>query len=149
MNKPFKPAGQVLRTTPLLHRLLKQAEQLSRLQELVYLYLAPAARDQLQLGNYVEGTLSLIVSDAGWATRLRYQQERLMAQLRQHSEFAGLQRVRIRVRPAGQPTDTAGETRRYLSETASEQIRQDAAHVTDPQLKAALERLAGNTAPDS
>lgn len=100
MNKPLKPATQILRGSPRLQRLLRQAESLSKLQALLYQHLAPAQREQLQLGGYDEGVLTLILADAAWATRLRYQQGRLLQQLRQHDEFSGLQHIRLKIRPA-------------------------------------------------
>jgi hypothetical protein len=60
MNKPLKPATQILRGSPRLQRLLRQAESLSKLQALLYQHLAPAQREQLQLGGYDEGVLTLI-----------------------------------------------------------------------------------------
>ncbi len=144
MNKPLKPATQVLRASPHLHRLLKQAENLSKLQLLVHQYLAPAQREQLQLGGYDDGALTLVVADAAWATRLRYQQERLVQQLRQHAEFAGLQRIRLKIRPASDAPPDLHEERRYLSDTASENIRQGAESIEDPELREALQRLAKN-----
>lgn len=145
MNKPLKPAAQLLRSNQHLQRLFRQAEQLSRLQVLVHGYLSPAARSQARLGSYRDGVLTLVLEDAAWATRLRYQQERLVNQLQQHDEFAGLQRLTLKVRPAAtRPAREEQEERRYLSEQASTQIRQSADDITDPRLRAALERLAGN-----
>ena len=144
MNKPLKPATQVLRGSPHLQRLLRQAENLSKLQSLVYQHLAPAQREQLQLGAYEQGVLTLILADAAWATRLRYQQERLMQQLRQHAEFAGLQRIRLKIRPASDAPPEPHEERRYLSDTASQNIRQGAENIEDPELREALQRLAKN-----
>ena len=147
MNRQLKPAAQVLRGNHLLQRLLQQAETLSRLQALVHGHLAPALREQLQLGSYRDGTLTLVLLDAAWATRLRYQEPRLLGQLRQHQEFAGLQRIRLKIRPPETATPRTGEERRYLSGTASENIRQGAQEITDPQLREALQRLADNTRP--
>ncbi len=147
MNRQLKPAGQILRGNHLLQRLLQQAETLSRLQALVHDYLAPAARTQVQLGSYQDGILTLVLSDAASATRLRYQQERLLDQLRQHQEFSSLQRIRLKIRPAESAPPEVREERRYLTGAASANIRQGAQAIEDPELRAALQRLAGNTHP--
>lgn len=144
MNKPLKPAAHVLRGNPLLQRLLRQAENLSRLQTLVHGQSSPAIREQLRMGGYDDGVLTLILADAVWITRLRYQQERLVQQLRQHAEFSGLQRIRLKVRPAGDAPPVLHEERRYLSDTASQNIRQGAEGIEDPELREALQRLAQN-----
>lgn len=144
MNKQLKPTAQILHNSHFLQRLLKQAQTLSQLQVLVHHYLAPAAREQLQLGSYDNGVLTLVLAEAAWATRLRYQEARLLDQLRQHSEFTGLQRIRLKVRPASSAPETAEEERRYISATASEHIRDSAENIQDPQLREALQRLANN-----
>ena len=149
MKQPLKSASQILHGNNSLQRLLRQAETLSQLQSLVHRYLAPAAREQLQLGNYEQGVLTLVLADAAWATRLRYQQEQLVRQLAQHAEFASLQRIRLKIRPpAGVADADDGTERRYLSGTASEHIRHYADSIDDPQLRAALQRLAGNVRKD-
>ena len=149
MKQPLKPAKQILRGHHSLQRLLPHAETLSQLQSLVHRYLAPAAREQVQLGNYEQGVLPLVLADAAWATRLRYQQEQLVRQLAQHPEFAGLQRIRLKIRPTATTTDEDDNAeRRYLSGAASEHIRHYADAIEDPQLRAALQRLAGNVRPD-
>ncbi|MGI6407395.1 MAG: DUF721 domain-containing protein [Thiopseudomonas sp.] len=148
MNKPLKPATQILRGSPRLQRLLRQAESLSKLQALLYQHLAPAQREQLQLGGYDEGVLTLILADAAWATRLRYQQGRLLQQLRQHDEFSGLQHIRLKIRPASAAPPARHEERRFLSDTASQNIRRSAESIEDPELREALKRLAQNIRPD-
>lgn len=149
MKQPLKPASQILHSHHLLQRLLRQAEILSQLQSLVHRYLSPAVREQLQLGGYDKGVLTLILADAACATRLRYQQEQLIRQLAQHQEFAGLQRIRLKIRsPLSRTDDNTGEERRYLSSTASEHIRHGADAIADPQLRAALQRLADNVRKD-
>lgn len=145
MNTPLKPAAHLLRGSPLLQRLLRQAENLSRLQALVHRYQSPAIREQLRLGSYEDGVLTLVLADAVWVTRLRYQQEHLMQQLRQHAEFSGLRHIRLKIRPKSSAPAEAPEERRYLSDIASQNIRQGAQNIEDPQLREALQRLAKNT----
>lgn len=144
MNKSLKPAAHILHGNHFLQRLLKQAQTLSQLQTLVHGYLAPAAREQLQLGSYENGVLTLVLAEAAWATRLRYQQDRLLGQLRQHPEFSSLQRIQLKIRPAGNAPEPAEKERRYISESASQHICDGAANIEDPKLREALQRLAKN-----
>lgn len=148
MNNSLKPTAQILRSNHFLQRLLSQAQTLSQLQLLVHRYLAPAAREQLQLGSYDNGVLTLVLAEAAWATRLRYQQERLLGQLRQHPEFASLQSIRLKVRPAGSVPEPIEQERRYISKNASQHIRNGAASIQDPELREALQRLANNIRQD-
>lgn len=148
MTTSLKSTAHILHGNPRLHSLLQQAQNLSQLQALVHQYLAPAAREQLRLGGYENGLLTLVLNDAAWATRLRYQQEQLVQQLRQHDPFAGLLRIRLKVRPASNHPEPAETERRYLTANASEHIRQSAEQIEDPQLRAALKRLAQNIRPE-
>lgn len=82
----------------------------------------------------------LLVANAGWATRLRYQQNairrELARRLRRHIE-----RVDIRVRPMEEAAPPPRRPRR-LSDDARRQIETAARCIDDPGLATALRRLA-------
>ena len=87
------------------------------------------------------GTLRLVVSSSHWATRLRYQQKRLIRQLQAFNEFATLTKIHCRVQP---PLVKKEPPVRIMprSQVASASLRETADYVEDPGLKAALQRLA-------
>jgi hypothetical protein len=87
--------------------------------------------------------LLLIVTDGHWATRLRYQQKRLLRQLQAFDEFINLDRILFKVQPPTVPQGAAGHTI-DLSSVAAESIQATAEGITDPKLRAALERLASH-----
>lgn len=131
----------LMREKSSLRALFDEAQRLSRLQTLLHEQLQPAARPYCQIASWREGALVLVVTDSHWATRLRYQQRRLLKQLQAYPEFAALERVLFKVRPSHPGAPAAGR-RATLSETAAETVQASAEIVSDPRLRAALERLA-------
>ncbi|MNG24975.1 hypothetical protein D3C76_901590 [compost metagenome] len=85
----------------------------------------------------------LIVTDGHWATRLRYQQKRLQRQLQMFDEFANLTRILFKVQPPTVQQGAAGHTM-DLSFDAAATIQATADGISDPNLRAALERLAAH-----
>ncbi|MFK3797606.1 MULTISPECIES: DUF721 domain-containing protein [unclassified Pseudomonas] len=132
-----------LRDARPLKAIFNHAQRLAHLQRLLESQLQPAAREHCHVASWREGTLVLVVTDGHWATRLRYQQKRLQRQLVAFREFANLTRLSLKVQPSitrgavpGQPRD--------LSPVAAEALNEAAEGITDPKLRAALERLAAH-----
>ena len=126
-----------------LKAIFNHAQRLAHLQRLLESQLQPAAREHCHVASWREGRLLLVVTDGHWATRLRYQQKRLVRQLVLFSEFANLTRLEVRVRPATIHQAATGPCR-DLSIAAAETISETAEGIRDPKLKAALERLAAH-----
>ncbi len=133
----------LLREARPLKALLNQAQRLAHLQRLLESQLQPAAREHCHVASWREGTLLLIVTDGHWATRLRYQQKRLQRQLQGLEAFYNLNRILFKVQPptaapraTGHPID--------ISSRAAENIQATAEGISDPKLRAALERLASH-----
>lgn len=143
---PAKAPAALLRETRSLQSLLKEAQRLSQLQLALEGQLEPVAREHCRVAAWRDGNLLLIVSDGQWATRLRYQEKRLCRQLSCLKEFSGLQRIILKVRP---PASTAPQSTHQpsLSANAARSIQASADDVSDPQLRAALERLARHAKP--
>lgn len=131
----------LLQNSTALRRLVERAQALDRLQSLLNQCLQPAAREHCRLATYQAGSLTLIVTDGHWATRLRYQQKRLLKQLQNLPEFHDVTRIHFKVRP---PIQTAQPPARSieLSEQAGQAIQSSAEGTRDPVLREALERLA-------
>jgi len=143
---PAKVPAALLREARPLQSLFSEAQRLSQLQQLLEGQLEPAAREHCKVAVWREGNLVLIVSDGQWATRLRYREKRLLKQLGELAEFSGLQRISFKVRPP--VSAPPGATRQAtLSPTAAKSIQASAECISDPQLRAALERLASHAKP--
>lgn len=144
---PAKTADSILRQSQPLQALLGAARRLDHLQTLLDAALEPAAREHCKVASWRDGTLLLIVSNGHWATRLHYQQRRLQRLLQVLPEFAGLQKIQVKVRPPN--TQVAYQAHKTeLSEAAADSLRSAAEGIGDPKLRAALERLARNARHD-
>ncbi len=140
---PARAPAALLREAKPLKALFGEARRLDRLQQLVNSQLQPAAREHCHVASWREGCLLLIVTDGHWATRLRYQQRRLQRQLQAMQDFAGLTRIIFKVQPPDAPRHKPGPSPE-MSALAAESLQQTARGISDPRLKAALERLAGH-----
>lgn len=133
----------LLREAKPLKVILGHAQRLAHLQRLLESQLQPAAREHCHVASWREGSLLLIVTDGHWATRLRYQQKRLQRQLLEFNEFNNLTRILFKVQPPTVQRGATGHTM-DLSSNAAETIQATADGITDPNLRAALERLASH-----
>ncbi|AZF17649.1 DUF721 domain-containing protein [Pseudomonas sp. R3-18-08] len=138
--------GVLLREAKPLKAIFGHAQRLAHLQRLLESQLQPAAREHCHVASWREGNLLLIVTDGHWATRLRYQQKRLQRQLMVFDEFAGLTRIQFKVQPPAVLRSPAVHTL-DLSEQAAETLQATAEGISDPGLRAALERLAAHARP--
>lgn len=138
---PARLPAALLREVRPLRLLLNQAERLVHLQRLLESQLQPAAREHCHVASWRDGVLLLVVTDGHWATRLRYQQKRLQRQLIELEVFANLRRILFKVQPPVIPAKRGGHPTQ-LSGDAAQSLRETAAGIDDPKLKAALERLA-------
>jgi hypothetical protein len=138
---PARPPAVLLREARPLKALLSQAQRLSQIKKLLDTQLQPAAREHCHVAAWREGSLLLVVTDGHWATRLRYQQRRLQQGLQAMPEFADLTRILFKVQPSVGPRRALGPSLN-LSDTAADSLEAAAEGVTDPNLRAALERLA-------
>lgn len=134
----------LLQQSASLQRLVARAQSVERLQQLVNQYLQPAVREHCHVATYHDNTLTLIVTDGQWATRLRYQQKRLLVQLQQSLDLRDLQRIQFKVRPPMQAAKAAARNIDF-SEQTGQDIHASAQAISDPVLRAALERLAKHT----
>lgn len=138
-----KTPSALLREHRPLQALLGAAQRLGKLQALVETQLEPAAREHCLVASWQDGCLLLLTSNGHWATRLHYQQRRLQRALQQLPEFAELQKIQIKVRPPNTPVAYQSNSVE-LSAVAAESLQTAAEGISDPKLRAALERLARN-----
>ncbi|MEH6798365.1 MAG: DUF721 domain-containing protein [Halopseudomonas sabulinigri] len=139
--------NDLLRTNITLKRLYAQAKAVERLQSLVETQLEPAAREHCKVASLADGVLRFVVSSSHWATRLRYQQKRLVRQLQAYKEFATLTKIHCKVQPPLVKKAPPVRTIRR-SQVAAEHLQETAELVTDATLRAALQKLARHHAGD-
>lgn len=133
--------GDLLKTHSTLKGLFHQARAVERMQVLVNSVLEPAAREHCRAASYKDGLLRLLVTDSQWATRIRYQQKRLIRQLQAYSEFATLTKIHCKVQPPLVKNATPVRKMRR-SNVAAESLIETSKEISDPKLREALQRLA-------
>jgi len=146
----LKHTAAIINQQSVLREIVQQATLFAELQSIVHTYLPGAAAEHCQLANYIQGRLVLVIDNAHWATRLRYQQNQLMDKLCQHKQFSDLQRIQFKIRPntAFNDANQQQKPRLELSAEAGQTIFNCAEAIEDPHLRAALERLARNAAKE-
>ncbi len=143
---PAKASAALLHASRPLQALFDQAQRIAHLQALVDVQLEEAAREHCRVASWRDGCLLLLTSNGHWATRLHYQQRRLQRQLQVLPEFAGLLKIQIKVRPPTGQVEYVGR-KSELSSAAADSLNSAAEGISDPKLRAALERLASNARP--
>lgn len=106
---------------------------------------APTAIQQIcRPRQYFDNCLILQVDSSIWMSRIRQQQKSLIRHLRNTREFSCLSKIKLEVSPRQLPTRQKRPThqRRKLSDSNKKLLLNTAAHLSDPELRLSLERLA-------
>ncbi len=103
-----------------MERVLRHAEWLMQLQELLSASVEPALANRFQVANVRQNRLILLAPSAAWATRLRMQAALLLETLNQRG-FGDLREIEVRVAPLVEQS-TSGRSVRALSAAAEEAL---------------------------
>lgn len=100
--------------------------------------------------TYHDNCLTLQVESSIWLSRVRQQQNSLIRHLRHSPEFSSLGKIKLEVLPRqiANSQKRANHHHRKLSSSNKELLLDSAAHLSDPELRLSLERLA-KTASES
>ena len=106
---------------------------------------APTALQQIcRPVTYHDNCLRLQVESSIWLSRVRQQQKSLIRHLRHTREFSSLGKIKLEVSPRQVLNNqkSPNQHHRKLSCNNKELLLDTAAHLSDPELKLSLERLA-------
>ena len=140
----FQHTSSIIQRQSVLRVIMRNASRFAALEQIVHAQLPSAAAPFCHLANYQNGRLVLLIDNALWVTRLRYQQNQLLERLARYPDFADLQRIQLKVKPNPSFHTKSEEDaeKNHLSREAGDMLKSCAENITDPQLRAALERLA-------
>jgi len=124
-----------------LAHLCVQAGELSRINRLLTTVLPQAMAPHVRACAIHAGTLVLQTDSPVWSTRLRLEQQRLLAEIRAVDGLAAINMLRITVTVPETPQEQQAQKLR-LSATAAATLAQCAESQTDSALRAALLRLS-------
>jgi hypothetical protein len=135
------PLSKLVASQTSLNRLVKQLSAQQALTQKIR-QLLPAPLDaQLKTVVLQQGRLALFVSSPVWANRLRYLLPKLQMQLKNKGIHSTELHTNIIPDVSTKPTKTLKPNRPTLSQAAGSQIQETAKTISDPSLRAALERL--------
>ena len=124
-----------------LRRLIRQAEQLQNLDSELRARLPSPLKHHCQLANLKGDTAIIQTESPVWANRLRFQTALLLVHLRDISKRK-LTRVKITVCPTEYPPHREPRPPLRVSEHSADVLAAAAIGIKDPDLRAALRRLA-------
>ena len=122
-----------------LSQLCDHIQKLGSLQTKLRDYLGPPLSEHVIIADYRQKTLVFHADSAAWATKLRYRTPEILRLFK--DDLPGLRTIRIKNPPV---ETTVQKTRRAsgASPGTVDTIRQVAARITDPPLRAVLLRIA-------
>jgi len=123
--------------------LVTRTRQLSQLTHILRTLLEPNLAPHCYIGNIEKDRLTLLVDSAAWASKLRFCAQTLLAQINDaHPGFSHIQRIRIKI--LNQPAKTVEPEyqKPKMNKANAKGLTTLANSVDDPDLQAALARLA-------
>jgi hypothetical protein len=118
----------------------ERVQQLRLLDHSLKYYLPEPLRSHCWPAGITGNQLSLVTDSSTWATQLRYQQQQILKQI---NTDLGLKLIKMRIRISARQTYKRKVwPPRNLSQKSADSIKQGAISVPDPDLRAALLRLA-------
>lgn len=144
VNKLFEEARDDLAI------LVTRTRQLKRLTSLFRSHIDKELAPHCYLSNIGETEITVYIDSAAWATRIRFQVPQLIPMLRESNPvFSNLENIKIKVlTPSGDTASPAPlRTGPNMSEENANGINSLSESIDDPDLQAALTRLARNGKP--
>jgi hypothetical protein len=119
----------------------------SRLRHAWHAFVGEPLASHVHPVRYTGGLLFVHVNTPAWASRLRHEKPGLLDLLRKCALFRGIADIRFRVMPVDPSVVRAQGPAQpsRLSGKAAQVVAQTAANIANPELRAALERLARRT----
>lgn len=126
-----------------LPSVFRRAQRLAQITHVLRASLPGKLADHCLGVNVVRNTLVLFADSAPWATRLRYEQKAILAAISRETGLS-FTRISLRVQPgaAARQPERLRPTRARLSSSSRHALESAARGVSDPELAAALRRLA-------
>lgn len=137
VNKVIAEAGDNLAI------LVTRTRQLSQLNQILRNHLDVNLAPHCYIGNIERENLVILVDSAAWASKLRFSAQSILANLcSAHPSFANVKKIQIKIlnQPV-QPTEAEFQ-RPQMNEENAKGLVTLAQSVDDPDLQAALTRLA-------
>ena len=120
-------------------QLLAHARVLDHLDQILTSILDPALSPHCQVADFRNQCLTLVCSNATFATRLRMITQQLLESFREEDEF-GIQRLEIRIAPVNRPQPEVRK-QRTLSSAAIQALGRFASDSGDADIQAIFDKI--------
>ena len=144
MKQPNLSNMRELLAEPLLQKLAAKTAKLQHWQNLLEANLEDALKPHCKVADFSAGILTLVIDSSAFATRLRYCQHALLADLKINNEFNMLYKIEWLISPINTPSSLP-PTHRKLSQASAKLLLDTAKTCDNKELKEALFRLATHT----
>jgi len=137
------PLNKILNSQPAIQRLVKQANNLKRLNQRLSGILPTPITQHYEIATIEAGTLTILCSSSAWATRLRLQQAKIIKGFRDIQVHS----LAIQIKPIETDTTTDKPITKTtpMSQQTSKLLIELSETTLDPKLKQALQRLSKHT----
>jgi len=120
-------------------QLLAHARVLNHLDHILESILDPALSPHCQVADFRHHCLTLVCSNATFATRLRMISQQLLESFREEGEF-GIERIELRIAPVNRPQPEVRK-QRTLSSAAVQALGRFATDSGDADIQAIFDRI--------
>lgn len=136
-----KKISTVLSDSTLFNRMLNKVRNLTHIQRILSSQISSNARAYCHVASWDKNKLTISVTSASWATKLRYQGKLIENNLRKFDELSSLSRISFKVYPRTELSKTKIFPR-SISQESIKVIQESSKKISDPELRIALERLS-------
>jgi len=119
--------------------MLAHARVLDRLDQILTSIIDPALSPDCQVADFRDHCLTLVCSNAAFATRLRMISPQLLESFREEGEF-GIERIEIRIAPVNRPQPEVRK-QRTLSSAAVQALGRFASDSGDADIQAIFDKI--------
>lgn len=141
MNAP-KKLGAIVAENQSLNQLYAQAQMRAATMAAIKRQLPDQLTGHLVVAGVTNRCLTLLASNAAWATEARCKTPEIIDSLREIPEFSDLHSLRIKIASAQPAASQESKRGRTISALGAARLDSAAASVEDPDIAAALKKLA-------
>ncbi|MBX9706218.1 MAG: DUF721 domain-containing protein [Gammaproteobacteria bacterium] len=139
-KQAHKTIQQITDDSQQLGSVLGKAQQIADLNRGLNIFFPDDLRNHCQIINLQQSQLTVAADNAAWATQLRYQVNTVLDGIK--TVMPEIRSLKIITQQPDAVVKAKPMVERTLSEEAAEHLQATAKTVTNPELKAVLEKLA-------
>ena len=140
-----KVASLLKKQSGALQHSLEHSLRLKQLDYGIKALLPAELASHCRIANLRKNRVVMQADSTVWATRLRYQTPEILKQLQQYRALQGIRSIEVTVVPASKPRARPKRQPRPISKQNAHMIESASETLSDPELAAALRRLARNS----